>query len=76
MLSSLLNNSDAVASQLAAISLNRGKEEKYPDEPLLKENTKRFVLFPIQWNDVRCQSLRGLVLRLTSCLSALSFVDI
>jgi hypothetical protein len=56
MLSSLLEQKD-LADQLKAISLSKAKdanqpEERYPDEPLLKANTKRFVLFPIQWNDV------------------------
>ncbi len=56
MLSSLLEQKD-LADQLSAISLSKAKdqsqpEERYPDEPLLKANTKRFVLFPIQWNDV------------------------
>lgn len=52
MLSSLMHN-DELAAEVAKISLDKkGATERYPDEPLLKKNNKRFVLFPIVWNDV------------------------
>ena len=39
--------------RVAAVSLADNGAE---DEPLLRESQRRFVLFPIQYDDVRCPS--------------------
>jgi hypothetical protein len=53
MLSTLMAKK-GLAEELASIKLStKERKERYPDEPILRSNTKRFVLFPIQWDDVR-----------------------
>ena len=48
-------NTDATAQIIAkklVVDADKPTEEEEEDEPLLVENTKRFVLFPIKYHEV------------------------
>ncbi|OQV19679.1 Ribonucleoside-diphosphate reductase subunit M2 [Hypsibius exemplaris] len=45
-------NGDAIEEPLALHQLSASLPDRYADEPLLRVNSRRFVIFPIQYRDI------------------------